>query len=773
MPDATASLIARLGLDVSDFKAGLLNAQQVTAESVSKVNDTLDSLKQVLAAGAVGEFTRTILDNAKAITTEASALGISTDTLQAWQYAVRESNGTNDQANAILTATRKKLDDLRDGTPAAVDAFAKLGLSAKDFAGLSLDQSLQKVAAAYAANSERAGAYSALQEIVGKTGKNLTDTLVDLGERGFGALIAQAAEAHAIIQGQTLADLTEAEKRVEEMKNTLVVGGSAILDFFFQAAQGAGALAAHIVEVSEGTAKWGSTSLSALNPVLSLLAGLGSSTKDWNSKLIAVLATVNPLLAGAMALGESQGQAAKAAADHAAAAKASQAALEGQRTALAASTELQATRNQLAQAQLKADNAGIPIAQQIANLQADIAQHKTAAATAGTNELQADKELILVARDETQLRQLIAKQQDDQLKSTLAQLEAGRQQLPVADQVRVVETEIAAIEATIAQKKKDHLDTTTTENLLIQKQNELEGVSAQLAQQQLKYAADLASGDAAKVAVAQAYFEIQQEQLTAAQKLAEVENLLSTGVENLTDSDKSRLEALIEQLTPLQKQQALIALNIDATQNLTAEDKTRLATLVGQTAQIDSQLAKTQQLIALNARLNGGLAGLADLNLLQVYGVTLTPAPTSDQIANASDTELAAYIAQFQSELDKLDQARTSGVDPLTGLSYTSGPTAASGEVNYSLAVAQITSAMKAIQDALSFRSGFTAAYDSGGEQGASSYFVQTGHDPLSFDATLSAMSSWVSSSSTAQQQTNSTLSSINSKFDTIINGGG
>ncbi len=559
------SLLWRMGLIDDDFRDGLVKA----GEGVETLNRSAEAIGRGLAGGAMVEWAKRTTDAAAATLSMARNLEISTDALQAFQFKVREANGSSEEANRVLETTRAKLDELKAGSEPAIESFAKLGLTAEDFVGLSLDQSLEKVARAYTENADRAGAYAALQEIVGRSGRDLTGVLKELGDEGMGTFVKQAKEAHAVMDSGLLSDLTELKKNFEIGTNAIKTWGGTLLGYLNGSMEVLGALFGELWQFGEA-----------------LLVGGPFSEKGRAQMKAAVDATIDVL----DKIGSKEGLFSQKA-------KETTTALEAQREPLRESSQLIAERAKYEELMNKLTAESADSATKLATLDAQIKEH-VAAAAAGSDQLRAQKELNKAAELEIEFHKAKLDYQQRQLDMKLKELEAQRSLLPLWEQGSVLAKEQSAVNAEIARYKKEHLDTSKLENDALAIKQRMNELNKQIVSDEVKATQDLLSNDRLRNEEGRIHLQLLNGEITQQQVQSEAEGLLAKMASGLTDSERLRLEALVSQLTYQQKQAELQSILANGVDNLTEQDKKRLAVLTGQTEQLTKQKQTVDSIIS-------------------------------------------------------------------------------------------------------------------------------------------------------------------------------
>ncbi len=223
------SILAKLGLDTSQFSQNLGKAEGL----VGKFKGVMGQIGLSLSAGAAIGFFKTIVDDAGKIADFAKAADISAESLQGLSYAAKLGGVEQEALVKALSGARVKLDELASGNEAAAKTFQKLGLSQKDFIGLSTEQSLEKIAAAYAGASDQAGSLDAITEIIGKgSGPKLLQVLEQLGTEGFPKMTDAAREAGQVIEGDLITQLDDVGDRFDTLLGSLKTAGASILGTF-------------------------------------------------------------------------------------------------------------------------------------------------------------------------------------------------------------------------------------------------------------------------------------------------------------------------------------------------------------------------------------------------------------------------------------------------------------------------------------------------------------------------------------------------------------
>lgn len=113
-----------------------------TANAFNGLGSAMRSAFNAIIGGGVVAFLTEIVNSIGDIKDEADKLGVSVESFQELTQASKEAGVSQDTLSMALFKTSKILGDAQRGNTAAADSLDNLGLSVKDFQGLSLDQSL-------------------------------------------------------------------------------------------------------------------------------------------------------------------------------------------------------------------------------------------------------------------------------------------------------------------------------------------------------------------------------------------------------------------------------------------------------------------------------------------------------------------------------------------------------------------------------------------------------------------------------------------------------
>ncbi|WP_350403365.1 phage tail tape measure protein [Pseudomonas sp. W17] len=222
----TLDLIARIG----GFEQGMDKAARVSEKRLKEIQKRAEEVgKKIgiamgsIAAAATGAGTAALvmLKSTAAATTEsdrwAKSLGMSTSTLQQWQYAAERAGLSADNMADIFKDIGDKIGDaLVTGGGEAIDAIDKLGLSLDDLANMTPDKQLLAIADGL----KQVGSQSEKINILESLGNDLSRMLplLNNGAEGLRKYMQQAKDFGIALEPSQIASLVKANEVIEDLQ---------------------------------------------------------------------------------------------------------------------------------------------------------------------------------------------------------------------------------------------------------------------------------------------------------------------------------------------------------------------------------------------------------------------------------------------------------------------------------------------------------------------------------------------------------------------------
>lgn len=183
---------------------------RATAGGFSSVQRVALQLRNLLPAiglagvtAGVVALTRSALAAADATGKLAQQVGATAEGISVLQFAASTADVSTEQLGTGLTRLSVSLGNLEEGSKGAVQAFGRLGLAAKDFAGLDTVQSFDLIAQRLGKVGDSTRKTQIAVEIFGKSGAQLIPLLNDLAANGFGSVEEAARSLGLVIDTET------------------------------------------------------------------------------------------------------------------------------------------------------------------------------------------------------------------------------------------------------------------------------------------------------------------------------------------------------------------------------------------------------------------------------------------------------------------------------------------------------------------------------------------------------------------------------------------
>lgn len=208
------SLMAMLGLNASAFQSGLNSAGALAKSAGGKIGSALSGaiggqLAAFASIGAIEELSRSTIDYAGHVADLSQRLGISTDAIQAWDYALKLNGSSIDSAAGFfekLAGARKKA---LAGNDEAIGSFRNLGVSIDDLKSKRLEDIGTQISRAFE-GADPQSLIADLREVGGRGAGEMAAAFTD----GFAQIIDGAKGLGVIIDESVIAKLDEAGDRM-------------------------------------------------------------------------------------------------------------------------------------------------------------------------------------------------------------------------------------------------------------------------------------------------------------------------------------------------------------------------------------------------------------------------------------------------------------------------------------------------------------------------------------------------------------------------------
>ena len=226
---AIFSLIAKLGLDGTNFESGLKKSQSL-AKGVGK--EITGTLAAMFAVDKIVQFGIAAIDAAGQINDLSSRLGVSTDFLQEMKYAAEQSGASlDDVAGAVEKLAIARMKALA-GDEAAIENFRKMGISMKTIKDLEASGLFMEAGKPFAAGIDPQKLIGPFRELAGKGAGALIPAMV----QGIAESAQQARDLGLVIDTDVIDALDDVADRMDTLKSMLMGIGSTLISYLVRPA---------------------------------------------------------------------------------------------------------------------------------------------------------------------------------------------------------------------------------------------------------------------------------------------------------------------------------------------------------------------------------------------------------------------------------------------------------------------------------------------------------------------------------------------------------
>jgi hypothetical protein len=211
---------------VSDSARNMQGSVGKIDGSVAALAGSFARLIPALSVGALIGFGKAALDSAGEIGEMAEQLGVSTDALQAYQFAATQSGIKSEELNTALARLSRTVGEAANGSTNAIKAFRDLGVGILDAGGnlRATEDILGDVATAIAAIDDPARRAAAAVDFFGKSGQKLLP-LLSGGKQGLDGFIESARKAGVILDKDLITAADKASDRISALTFKLTAFG--------------------------------------------------------------------------------------------------------------------------------------------------------------------------------------------------------------------------------------------------------------------------------------------------------------------------------------------------------------------------------------------------------------------------------------------------------------------------------------------------------------------------------------------------------------------
>lgn len=224
---AIFSLIAKLGLDGTNFESGLKKSQSM-AKGVGK--EITGTLAAMFAVDKIAQFGLSIVDAAGQIADLSARLGVSAEFLQEMQFAAKLSGASiEDVAGAVEKLSIARMKAL-SGDEKTIENFKKMGISMETIRNLGAEDLFKALGEPFAAGMDPQKLIGPFRELAGKGAGALIPAMVS----GLTDAAQQARELGIVIDTDVVDALDDVADRIDTLKSVFMSFGASVIAYVVQ-----------------------------------------------------------------------------------------------------------------------------------------------------------------------------------------------------------------------------------------------------------------------------------------------------------------------------------------------------------------------------------------------------------------------------------------------------------------------------------------------------------------------------------------------------------
>ena len=221
---AIFSLIAKLGLDGTNFESGLKRSQSMAQGVGMGITKTLAGM---FAVEKIVEFGLSIVDAAGKINDLSARLGVSAEFLQEMQYAAKQSGASiDDVAGAVEKVSIARMKALT-GDQKTIENFKKMGVSMETIRRLGSEDLFKALGEPFAAGMDPQNLIGPFKELAGRGAGALIPAMV----QGLTESAQQARDLGIVIDTDVIDALDEVADRMDTIKSIVQSIGASFISF--------------------------------------------------------------------------------------------------------------------------------------------------------------------------------------------------------------------------------------------------------------------------------------------------------------------------------------------------------------------------------------------------------------------------------------------------------------------------------------------------------------------------------------------------------------
>lgn len=214
---AIFSLLAKLGLDGTNFEMNLKRAQSLAKGVGREISGTLAG---IFAVDKLAEYGMEAINTAGKLQDLSTQLGVSAKFLQEMKFAAEMGGSSLEEVSGALQKITVARGKALGGDQGLLDAFARFGVTAQEIKSAKIEDIFLKIGKAFEGDANPQNLLTPFRELAGRGAGALIPAMAD----GLSDAADQAQRLGMVMSDEVIATLDEANDRVEIMNKTMTAG---------------------------------------------------------------------------------------------------------------------------------------------------------------------------------------------------------------------------------------------------------------------------------------------------------------------------------------------------------------------------------------------------------------------------------------------------------------------------------------------------------------------------------------------------------------------
>ena len=224
---ANLSILAKLGVDSTSLKSGLLKAKGTVANFAKSAGAKLLALAGV---GGFGAVIRAAISFGSTVSDLATRTGTTVEQFGALRDVSRDAGVEQSVLERGLRNVALRAQEAADGNKEYQEAIERLGLDMRTFLRLDTASKFEAVSRAAAGAANQSEAFADVAKIMGeRAGPQLTEVLRKIAREGLGNMTNALLKTGAIMDNKTAQSLDKLEDQLQRLKDQIVISAGAFL----------------------------------------------------------------------------------------------------------------------------------------------------------------------------------------------------------------------------------------------------------------------------------------------------------------------------------------------------------------------------------------------------------------------------------------------------------------------------------------------------------------------------------------------------------------